>query len=708
MDAQMTQMIPTSVLKLARDRADMSQTDLASVLEVAPSVVSRLEASEHADQQMASRYLSAVNTPLAREIVNFYKERWRCIERPSFTHPERQALRDAELAMQSLDEFERTPQFDPILKDPVQRLRSRLASETEFLRHLEHGIAFVGDIGVGKTTALSFVTNLVTPAKSGPSQSIFPTGSGRTTVCEVAIKIAPAFGIAVESLAEEEIRALVADLVQGLKSNGSGLPSELERAIRNMADLRRIIPRAKTGSERAVVQDPLREMVAAAEDMDQVVAEFMSRMKLGTRTETQMILSANNEGSMEWLASNIAKINYGQHPSFSIPQRITVLLPLKSLRETPYRLTVIDTKGIEGTTQRADITAQIEDPRTLTVLCCKFPDAPGATSMSILREILDSGSDAVLSERICLLVLPRDQEAIKIIDDAGGNPSSAGEGYAIRQAQIVQQFATEGLPAVPISFFNIDGDDPSVTWAWLASILSRIRSNKVVRLARLVAAARDLISNSDIAKTRQARRAILATMEQAAKRLTKLSEVVRPAHSNLVLQAKKVHQSSIAASVNRRGKWNNFQAAHILGVGVQTDANLRTRETFVRLDEQIEGLKVQYKQLRDIAQFLQSLKDDIAEWRQEFLLHAALVGRVSYAPYLQSANELWANCMRRYGAGAGYRIDVSDILLKHFEEDKAARAANKSVEISLQKSWEEIVIAKLRAAVRYQEDDGDA
>jgi hypothetical protein len=117
---------------------------------------------------------------------------------------------------------------------------------------------------------------------------------------------------------------------------------------------------------------------------------------------------------------------------------------------------------------------------------------------------------------------------------------------------------------------------------------------------------------------------------------------------------------------------------------------------------------VQYKQLRDIAQFLQSLKDDIAEWRQEFLMRAALVGRVSFAPYLQGANDLWTDCAKRYGAGAGYRIDVSDILLKRFEEDKAARAANKSVEISLQKSWEEIVIAKLRAAVRYQEEDGAA
>src|SRR3954468_17456052 len=120
-------------------------------------------------------------------------------------------------------------------------VKNRLISEIDFIRHKEHGIAFIGEIGVGKTTALSFVTNLVTKNKGEEPESIFPTGSGRTTVCEVAIKIAPAFGIAVDCLTEDQIRRLVTDLVNGLKYGKNGLPSELERVIRSMADLRRVI-----------------------------------------------------------------------------------------------------------------------------------------------------------------------------------------------------------------------------------------------------------------------------------------------------------------------------------------------------------------------------------------------------------------------------------------------------------------------------------
>lgn len=207
--------IPTHLLRLARERAGVNQTSLAAELGVNASVVSRLEASEQADGKMAERYLGALKSDFANEIVGFFSDRWRHIERPDFLHPDRSVLWDAERALQTLETFEKSDQFDPILQDPLTKLRNRIVSEVDFIRHKEHGIAFIGEIGVGKTTALSFVTNLITRSKDEEPKSIFPTGSGRTTVCEVAIKIAPAFGIAVDCLTEDQIRRLVTDLVSG-------------------------------------------------------------------------------------------------------------------------------------------------------------------------------------------------------------------------------------------------------------------------------------------------------------------------------------------------------------------------------------------------------------------------------------------------------------------------------------------------------------
>lgn len=697
--------IPTHLLKLARETASISQAALASELAVNASVVSRLEASDHADAKMAERYLRAIKSDLAEEIIAFYSDRWRHIERPDFLHPDRAVLWSAERALQTLEAFEKSDQFDAILQDPMAKLRTRIVSEVDFVRHREHGIAFIGEIGVGKTTALSFVTNLITKTKDEDAKSIFPTGSGRTTVCEVAIKIAPAFGIAVDCLSEDQIRTLVTDLVSGLKFGKSGLPSELERVIRSMADLRRVTVRAKSPAEKPTTVDHLKNLIDKVEDIDTVIGEVMSRMRLETRTESQMIMSQDTEGSMEWLSTNISKINYGQHPKFSVPQRITVLLPLEALRDTPFLISVIDTKGVEGTTQRPDLMAQIEDPRTVTVLCCSFPDAPGGVPLSIIRETIDAGSDAVNAERLCLLVLPRNEEALKIVNDGGDVPSDREEGYAIREGQIDQQFSTDGLPSIPVNFFQVGADEPEDIWRWLTSRIEAIRKAKVERIQRHVAAADNLVTNADIAKTRQARHTIADTMEKAAERFQKLRAIVRPAHLNLVAEAKKTHQNSIAASVNRRGSWDNFPIAHILGQGVRIDANLRTKDTFVRIDEAIEGLKDSFSHLTDVAQFLENLKDDVEESRKEFLTRVALAGRNLYSPYLSQAVDMWDKCEARYGAGSGYRVDVSAIFLSQFEGDPNAMTAAEKVEAQVAAIWEQIVIDPLLEAAAFEDEE---
>jgi hypothetical protein len=678
---------------------------VAAELGVNASVVSRLEGSEQADSKMAERYLGVLQSDFAKEIIAFFSDRWRHIERPDFLHPDRPVLWDAERALQTLEEFEKSDQFDAILQDPLTKLRNRIVSEVDFIRQKEHGIAFIGEIGVGKTTALSFVTNLITSSKDQEPTSIFPTGSGRTTVCEVAIKIAPAFGIAVDCLTEDQIRRLVTDLVNGLKFGKSGLPSELERVIRSMSDLRRVIIRAKKPSEKPKTVDHLKNFIDKIDDVDAVIGEVMARMKLESRTETQMILSQDTEGSMEWLSSNISKINYGQHPKFSVPHRITVLLPLAALRETPFLISVVDTKGVEGTTQRPDLMAQIEDPRTVTVLCCKFSDAPGGVPLSIIRETIDAGSDALAAERLCLLVLPRNDEALKIVNDAGDKPTDVAEGYAVREAQIEQQFATDGLPSVPINFFQVGSDESEDVWHWLTSRIEAIRAAKVERIKRHVASAHNLVTNADVAKTRQARHTIADTIAKAAERFRNLPNVVRPAHLNLVAEAKKTHQNSIAASVNRKGNWENFPVAHILGQGVRIDVNLRTKDIFVRIDESIEGLKDDFAHLNDVAQFLENLKDDVEEWRKDFLTRVALAGRNLFAPYLGQATEMWDKCEKRYGGGAGYRVDLSGIFQEQFESDAGAMTTSQKVEGQVATVWEQIIIDPLKDTAAFNEED---
>lgn len=699
----MDDQIPTILLRMAREKSGQRQADVATKLKVSASVLSRLESAETTDAKLAKRYLEVLGTPLANEIIEFFTRRWRHLERPDFMHPERETIWAAERAMQALHEFENSNDFDQILQNPLTNLRKRITAEVDFVRHTEHGIAFIGEIGVGKTTALSFVTNLLVP-DGDKKTSVFPTGSGRMTVCEVAIKIAPTHGIAVDSMDEEEVRLLVTDLVKGVASGKGGLPSELDRVIRNMADVRRVTIRSRKSGEKPSTIDHLKDLIDRMNDIDAVIAEVVAKMKLETRTGTQIILSKDTEDSMEWLSKNISRINYGQHPEFSVPQRITVLLPLDALRETPYALSVIDTKGVEGTTQRADLMARIEDERTVTVLCCSFADAPGNVPMSIMRDAIDSGTDAIEANRICLLALPRNDEALKIVDDTGNRPTSVEEGYAIREGQIEQQFATEGLPNVPVNFFHVETDSSEDVWAWLIERIGAIRLAKVARINRHVEAANNLVTNADVAKTREARTAIADTMRKAAERFRELPPVIRPASSNLVTEVKNTHQSSVAASVSRHGDWSQFNAAHILGQGVRRDVNLRTNDTFIRIDEAIEGLKDDYGHLADVDQFLENLRDDIQEWRKELLSRGALAGRMLYAPHLTSqAGALWQACYDRYGEGGGYRVDVSQQFQTHFDTNQDALATALKVENQVKALWIQMVIDALLEASFFNE-----
>jgi transcriptional regulator with XRE-family HTH domain len=698
-EAPMELAIPTSILRTARDNASLSQAEIAEKLGISGSVISRLEKAETTDRKMAWRYLEMIPTEESSAIRAFYELNWTITDRPNFQHPDREILWRIEQSLQELLGFEEADSFDPILAPPVQSLRKRLIVTAQFLYRADHNIAWVGDLGVGKTTALSFLTNLLIPGPAGQLRSVFPTGSGRMTVCEVVIKAAPAFGIAADCLKNDEVRLLVAELVEGLKKKGeSGVTTEIDRVLRNMSKLNRTSTVSVDGKR--IFADPIREMLSSCDDTDILVDRIVLKMNLEQRTQSQLILSQDDQHGIAWLAENVSKINHGQHSGFSVPSRITVLMPSKLLRNSRYQISVIDTKGVEGITQRTDLDAHIDDPRTITVLCSKFADAPGATAFSKLREIKDSGSDAVDRGRLCLLVLPRDGEAKNVVDDSGSTPETVDDGYLIREDQIRQAFAKEDLKDIPVMFFDVSRDSAQDIWEKLSQRIGSLRDIHHGRTDRLVEAASRLMANADVARSQQARIRIAKMTTMLKKRLGSLPSSVRPAHHNLIAQARRVHPSSLAASMNRKGEWDNFAIHHILGVGVRADANARTLDPFVRIDEQLATLVDEFKQLADIQQLLASLRDEASDWRQEFLAQALVVGRTAFKPYLDDAVDLWHRCVARWGGGSGYREDVSKNLEDWFETNPDLAAARKRVETGLRQAWRELVLDRLVAATR--------
>lgn len=687
--------IPGDVLRHARDQAGIKQGVLAKTLDTNSTLVSRLEKGGPVEPAFAERYLQALGSELSEAILEYYGRSWINLDPPSFLHPDREHLWRIEKAVQDLAQFEQSPQNHPILAPTITALRDDLSAVLRYLERLDHVIAWVGDIGVGKTTALAHAARLLTPDGKGQLRSVFPVGSGRVTVCETVIKTAPAFGVAVDPLGEDAIRALVRDLVTGIAGGQSAVPAEISRVLRNMSGY--LAPKVAVGDD-FETRDTIATALAAGEDQATLVDKIIAAMDLPSRRETSLAVSEDTDDGMQWLAKTIGRINSGLDPRFSVPRRITVLVPSDSLKAAGD-LSIVDTKGVETITQRPDLRGYIDDPRTLVVLCSKFPDAPNATVQRVLRENEEAGSDSAKLQRVALLVLPRNDEPLQVLNESDA-PMSRALGCAMRRDEIGHALSGAGLPRIAVSFYDAHLDKPDTVWNSLRDQIGRMRAVYVDRLDRTVRDVAELIADVQVVKTRGARRSLEEAFDRLVDRIGSLPGVRRQAHQNLVDQLAASHQSSVAASMVRHGDWPNFSMLHILGVGVRQDANLRSTEHFSRIEHVLEDTELAYADLAAVRAVIGSLRDRVARWRQDFLLQALSIGSDAFKDLLLSQPNLWKDSTDRYGTGVpGYKKDLAGLWQAFFETEvpDEARAA---VEARLSEAWSSVIIEPLVAATR--------
>ena len=692
--------IPGDVLRFARIEAGMQQAALAKALDTNGTFVSRLEKGGAVDPAFAERYLKVVGSPTAAEVLEYYNRPWMAPGPPSFLHPDREHLWRVEQTLQQLNAFEQSDQNHPILAPTISALRDDLASVFRYLERLDHVIAWVGDIGVGKTTALAFAARLVMPDGKGQPRSVFPVGSGRVTVCETVIKSAPAFGVAVDPMEENAIRALVRELVTGVASGQTTVPAELAKLLRNMSGYK--IHREPVGDD-FETHDKIALALETDEDQATLVDKIVAAMDLPSRRETSVAVSEDIAGGMQWLAQTIARINSGTDQRFSVPRRITVFVPSDTLRAAG-ELSIVDTKGVEGTTQRPDLRGYLDDSRTLVVLSSKFPDAPNATVQRILRENEEAGSDAAALNRVVLLVLPRQDEPLQVLQD--GEPvSSRPLGCRIRRDEIYDALSAAGLPKIAINFYDAHADTPDTVWSFLREQIARMRQVYVDRLDRAGRDVAELVIDVNVVKTRKARHSLEERFERLAERITPLPDVRRPAHQNLVEQLQASHQSSVAASMARRGDWLNFSVLHILGTGVRRDANLRSSDYISRVEHALDEAEAEYADLAAVRAIIASVRGRLAKWRQEFLGQAQSIGADGFKELLSNQRQLWTESIARYGTYVpGYKKDLATIWQSFFESSEPDEA-RKAVEARLAEAWTSMVVEPLREAMRAGTED---
>ena len=109
------------------------------------------------------------------------------------------------------------------------------------------------------------------------------------------------------------------------------------------------------------------------------------------QTRTLWYPEGSTQKPMEWLQAEFARINNGKNSEITIPDLIEVTTPDPVFAHPHLQIEIVDTKGIDRTVQREDLERHFDDPRTLTVLCSAFLDAPEQAVQTLLERAASSG-----------------------------------------------------------------------------------------------------------------------------------------------------------------------------------------------------------------------------------------------------------------------------------------------------------------------------
>lgn len=704
--AQSSQQIASTIARL-RGELGATQGAVAHEAGLDQSRVSRIEKGEVATPSEIERVvdaLAAMGSARAKEFKKFIEREWDHVEPPSFWNPQLGYLDTAEDTLSRVEVFLAEEDRPWPLRRQLERRRDDLLKATTFLSRTNHNVAFIGDIGVGKSTALSFLFDLLVPTSSLTKpidRVVLETGAGGTTICEVHVKRGPEFGISLLPMGDGELRQLVADLCSAkwvtargeprdaASGESVGVSREVERAIRNMTGL---VRRRETVDGKIIYHDSLLDLARSTTSEDEFRTRVLDMMQLPERTQREVWYdSAGRKNPMEWLTETFKMVNNGRLKDVTLPSSIDLLVPDFGRSFGEFEITVIDTKGIDDVAVREDLDVRLKDPRTIVVFCSRFNDAPGTSSRALLQHMKQTFSDRFDTGKVSILALPRAGEALAMKDDVGERVLTDAEGYLFKGMQVSGELAADGMGGIPMLFYNVEVDDAAEVRARVFEQLDRLRKTVSENLLDLCAAVEELIENHET-------QALSAAVEEVANRLStflkanrKLGARERLAHVDAIATVHGVrYASTLWAATRRNGEYSGFNIVHHVGIGAARDARMRCDGWFKSLDAFLNSLKAD-PGLALAGKTIDQIGKSAAASKTSFIEGVQRAGMEVYRePLTQSP--VWLACASEWGQGAGFKKRVAGHLERWFEGNAPLKD---KLEVIANGFWEQMVISPL-------------
>ncbi|MDI4647876.1 hypothetical protein [Cohnella hashimotonis] len=623
-----------------------------------------------------------------------------------------------ELAMNEVDEFD---------KDSYNMILEKASELEHFLSVEKFNLVFIGQKGVGKTTAISNLFNLLVERNvqakiSGKGKNkkiieeLLETGAGGTTICDVILNqsLSEVTQIAIEPYSSNDAlneietfcnivwKKRMSEYEHFEDTRTFYLASEVERAIRNMTEL--------------VVVKEVDKAIQRAKDyveFEDFKNEVVRLASIDNRITTKFIYENSHEAiesEAEWIKSTFKDINLVKFPDILIPRKVTISLSKNILDfdSLPRIQSIIDTRGLDSQSSfdRKDLEQYIrEGIENLCIITDSFPPSPSEPVFNLFKRYLYDESLKDLSAKMILLILHKKDEAANVLS-YNDKVENEEEGIIVRKREIENKFLSEKIPVITenIMFFNsmfgiedkkikVSEDEieeyESIEAAKLAKI-NEINENRksILNLLGELIEKREQGWLNELEILIQEFKSIKFNFENdiyAEEHLNRIKEEIfalknangdyKALFSNVYLKKLgSIHPSTLAA-INR--SYGIFSSHDIYYLGSVTIEEIY-KEQFKKMKDQIISKIDTIRQFHNMTiktkTFFNRLYDKVNKEFDNSMreLNESIYRLLNIQIFATDESEnilFWKNAKTRWGQGTGYKEDIQSMYKTHLQSD---------------------------------------
>lgn len=587
-----------------------------------------------------------------------------------------------------------------ILRKISEYIYDRVIEIKEICSVDKYDIYFNGKVAIGKSTAICNLFNLIDKDRleTGNKLSdamLLKTASGRTTVCETVILQTGdnESRIVIEPTHLDDFKVLITEYCKMVFPNEGKvdniLSEEIKRFIENMLSVPSSIVRYEEKFEFFKEKLNLSERIGQNVTIDMFVDAVLEELKYESRNKVEY--SCNLSNFHHWLKETYEDINDGRINECPLPERIIIHINKNDLdmKIPPFINRVIDTRGIDGG-ERKDIQDIITDLNSISIMCDEIGGyGENPALLNILKQTLIT-ENKDLNFRVFLTGIEKGNQLEKA-NNANGNRSS-GKKQKIGEATN----KLKGINFYPDnfnfynSFFGIDYSDKEKIYEvdlsqyekekqdFFQSIelgLKTMYSKYIKELGEHLENIRFLSKNSI---TQEALQKLEQCKDAVYEAKIKVEEETYDFINNFKSEIMVVHPSVLRGSVNRWGKYYNFNLYEMTQKLGGEEFKQRCFEIKTRMSGKIEGIFRNCDEIELICKQCLEAKIDL-EYDRYYKKNRESYFKITEAELYNS--ESWEKPLTYWGDGSGhykFRVtqDLSEALQKKNVESTLTKLEN--------------------------------